>query len=268
MNLTEKEQKLKEIIKEHGRVAVAFSSGVDSTLLLKICADTLGKENVIAITACSVAFPEREQNEAIEFCKSEGIKQIKFNINQLEIPGFCSNPPDRCYICKKAIFTELCAVAKDENCDCVFEGSNLDDDNDYRPGMRAIKELGVISPLRQAELTKAEIRKLSAKLNLKTAKKPSLACLATRFEYGDIITEDKLKMIDKAEQKLIELGLNQVRVRLHGKTARIEVEKSQMQTVLDNKDEITEAFKSYGFDYVTLDLNGYTQGSMNKSIGK
>ena len=236
--------------------------------MLKICADTLGKENVIAITACSVAFPEREQNEAIEFCKSEGIKQIKFNINQLEIPGFCSNPPDRCYICKKAIFTELCAVAKDENCDCVFEGSNLDDDNDYRPGMRAIKELGVISPLRQAELTKAEIRKLSAKLNLKTAKKPSLACLATRFEYGDIITEDKLKMIDKAEQKLIELGLNQVRVRLHGKTARIEVEKSQMQTVLDNKDEITEAFKSYGFDYVTLDLNGYTQGSMNKSIGK
>ncbi|MDO4363305.1 MAG: ATP-dependent sacrificial sulfur transferase LarE, partial [Clostridia bacterium] len=248
--------------------AVAFSSGVDSTLLLKICANTLGKENVIAITACSVAFPEREQNESIEFCKSEGIKQIKFNINQLEIPGFCSNPPDRCYICKKAIFTELCDIAKNENCDCVFEGSNLDDDNDYRPGMRAIKELGVISPLRQAELTKAEIRKLSANLNLKTAKKPSLACLATRFEYGDTITEGKLKMIDKAEQKLIELGLNQVRVRLHGKTARIEVEKSQMQTVLDNKDEITEAFKSYGFDYITLDLNGYTQGSMNKSIGK
>lgn len=268
MNLTEKEQKLKEIIKGHDRVAVAFSSGVDSTLLLKICADTLGKENVVAITACSLAFPEREQNESSEFCKSEGIKQIKFNINQLELPKFCTNPPDRCYICKKAIFTKLCDIAKNENCDCVFEGSNLDDDNDYRPGMRAIKELGVISPLRQAELTKAEIRELSAKSGLKTAKKPSLACLATRFEYGDTITEDKLKMIDRAEQKLIDLGFNQVRVRLHEKAARIEVEKSQMQKVLDNKDEITRAFNLYGFDYISLDLNGYTQGSMNKAIGK
>lgn len=268
MNLTEKEQELIRIITEHGRVTVAFSSGVDSTLLLKICADTLGKENVIAITACSLAFPEREQNESIEFCKSEGIRQIKFNINQLEIPGFCSNPPDRCYICKKAIFTEICKIAEEQNCNCVFEGSNLDDDSDYRPGMRAIKELGVISPLKQAELTKAEIRKLSAKLNLKTAQKPSLACLATRLEYGDTITEDKLIMIDKAEQMLINLGFNQVRVRLHGKTARIEVEKPQMQAVLDNKDEINETLKSYGFDYITLDLNGYIQGSMNKAIGK
>ncbi len=268
MNLAEKEQKLKNIIGEHNRVAVAFSSGVDSTLLLKVCADTLGKENVIAITACSLAFPEREQNESSEFCKNEGITQIKFNINQLEIPGFCSNPPDRCYICKKAIFTKLCEFAKKQNCDCVFEGSNLDDDNDYRPGMRAIKELGVVSPLRQAELSKSEIREISEKLQLKTAKKPSFACLATRFEYGDTITEEKLKMIGNAEQMLINLGFNQVRVRLHNKIGRIEVDNSQMQKVIDNKDKITESFKSYGFDYVTLDLDGYVQGSMNKLIGE
>ena len=268
MKLTEKKQKLENIIKEHSRVAVAFSSGVDSTLLLKVCADTLGAENVIAITACSFAFPEREQNESSEFCKTEGIRQIKIFVNQLEIPGFCSNPPDRCYICKKAIFTEICKKAKEQNCDCVFEGSNLDDDNDYRPGMRAIKKLGVISPLKQAELSKSEIREISKKLQLKTAKKPSLACLATRFEYGDIITESKLKMIDRAEQYLIDLGFYQVRVRLHGKTARIEVEKSQMQKIFDDKEKIIETFTSFGFDYITLDLNGYIQGSMNKAIGK
>lgn len=268
MTTAKKEQELKRIITEHGKVAVAFSSGVDSTLLLKECAETLGAENVVAITACSVAFPKREQNESTEFCKSEGIKQIQFNINPLEIPSFCTNPPDRCYICKKAIFTEICRIAEEQKCNCVFEGSNLDDDNDYRPGMRAIRELGVVSPLRKAELTKTEIRLLSEKLKLKTASKPSFACLATRLEYGDTITEEKLKMIDRAEQMLINLGFNQVRVRLHGKTARIEVEKSQMQAVLDNKDKINETLKSYGFDYITLDLNGYIQGSMNKAIGK
>lgn len=266
MTTAEKEQELKRIITEHGKVAVAFSSGVDSTLLLKECADTLGAENVVAITACSLAFPKREQSESTEFCKSEGIKQICFDINPLEIPSFCTNPPDRCYICKKAIFTEICRIAKEQKCDCVFEGSNLDDDNDYRPGMRAIQELGVISPLRKAELTKAEIRLLSEKLKLKTASKPSFACLATRLEYGDTITKEKLKMIDRAEQMLIDLGIKQVRVRLHGKTARIEVEREQMQTVLDNADKITTAFQSYGFDYTALDLNGYKTGNMNKSI--
>lgn len=266
MTTAEKEQELKRIITEHGKVAVAFSSGVDSTLLLKECADTLGAENVVAITACSLAFPTREQNESTEFCKSEGIKQIQFNINPLEIPCFCTNPPDRCYICKKAIFTEICRIAKEQKCNCVFEGSNLDDDNDYRPGMRAIQELGVVSPLRKAELTKAEIRFLSEKLKLKTASKPSFACLATRLEYGDTITEEKLKMIDRAEQLLIDLGINQVRVRLHGKTARIEVEQEQMQAVLDNADKITTAFQGYGFDYTALDLNGYKTGNMNKSI--
>ena len=266
MTTAEKEQELKRIITEHGKVAVAFSSGVDSTLLLKECADTLGVENVVAITACSLAFPTRERNESTEFCKSEGIKQIQFNINPLEIPSFCTNPPDRCYICKKAIFTEICRIAKEQKCDCVFEGSNLDDDNDYRPGMRAIQELGVVSPLRKAELTKAEIRLLSEKLKLKAASKPSFACLATRLEYGDTITEEKLKMIDRAEQLLIDLGINQVRVRLHGKTARIEVEQEQMQTVLENADKITTAFQNYGFDYTALDLNGYKTGNMNKSI--
>ena len=266
MKLYEKEQKLTKSIKGNGKVAVAFSGGVDSTLLLKECADTLGAENVVAITACSLAFPKREQNESTEFCKSEGIKQIQFNINPLKIPSFCTNPPDRCYICKKAIFTEICKISDEQKCNCVFEGSNLDDDNDYRPGMRAIQELGVVSPLRKAELTKAEIRLLSEKLKLKTASKPSFACLATRLEYGDTITEDKLKMIDRAEQLLIDLGINQVRVRLHGKTARIEVEQERMQAVLENADKITTAFQDYGFDYTALDLNGYKTGNMNKSI--
>lgn len=268
MTINEKEQRLLCTIKNHGKVAVAFSSGVDSTFLLKMCADALGKENVVAITACSLAFPQREQGEAEDFCKAEGIKQIEFTVNQLDIPAFCANPPDRCYICKTAIFTGICAIAKREGCDCVLEGSNLDDDSDYRPGMRAIKELGVLSPLRTAELTKAEIRELSKAHSLPTASKPSLACLATRIAYGEIITEDKLKKIDKAEQTLLSLDCKQVRVRMHGNSARIEVAKEQMPLILENAEQIEKAFSAIGFDFTSLDLNGYRQGSLNKMIGK
>lgn len=262
MTLEQKRETLKENIKSLGKVAVAFSSGVDSTLLLAVCKEVLG-DNVVAITANSVSFPERERTEAFDFCKDNGIEQIEFSVNQLEIEGFKENPVDRCYICKKALFSSICEIAKENDCNYVLEGSNLDDDNDYRPGMRAIKELGVLSPLRDAQLTKAEIRQLSTQMNLPTAKKQSFACLATRFVYGDEITEEKLSMIDKAEQELLDLGFSQVRVRLHGKIARIEVAQNQMQRLLDIAPTITSHFKSYGFDYVTMDLSGYNLGSMN-----
>ena len=266
MKLYEKEQKLTKSIKGNGKVAVAFSGGVDSTLLLKECVDTLGCENVVAITACSLAFPEREKSEAQELCNQLGVKQIMFDINQLDIPGFAQNLPNRCYLCKKALFKGICYIAKSNGCRWIAEGSNLDDLDDYRPGMQAIKELGVSSPLQEAGLTKAEIRELSARHSLPTYSKQSFACLATRLEYGDTITDEKLEKIGNAEQFLLDMGFEQVRVRLHSNSADIEVAPHQRQMLLDNADKITNALLGYGFSFVTMSLSGYRQGSMNKTI--
>lgn len=266
MKLYEKEQKLTESIKGNGKVAVAFSGGVDSTLLLKECVDALGCDNVVTITACSLAFPEREKSEAQDICNQLGVKQVMFDINQLDIPGFAQNPPNRCYLCKKALFKGICYIAKANGCRWIAEGSNLDDLNDYRPGMQAIKELGVSSPLQEAGLTKAEIRELSAQHNLPTHSKQSFACLATRIEYGDAITDEKLEKIGNAEQFLLDMGFEQVRVRLHSNCADIEVAPHQRQMVLDSADKITNALLGYGFSFVTMSLAGYRQGSMNKTI--
>lgn len=269
ITLEKKYQKLQEILRSLESVAVAFSGGVDSTFLLKVAQETLG-DKAIAITAYPCSFTERERKETEDFCRENHIHQEICKLNEFEIPGFRQNPPDRCYICKKGIFTRLWEVAKKNNINVLAEGSNMDDLGDYRPGRRAIQELGVRSPLQEAGLYKEEIRELSKDMNLPTWNKPSFACLASRFVYGETITEEKLHMVDQAEQFLMDLGFHQFRVRIHGTMARIEVPAEEILKIADNetRTKITEKFHTLGFSYVTLDLQGFRSGSMNETLEK
>ncbi len=265
--LHKKKQILDNYLKELGSVVVAFSSGVDSTFLLKCAHDVLG-DNAIAITARSCSFPVRELNEATAFCKAEGIKQIIVDSEELAIEGFRENPKNRCYLCKHELFTKIRDIAEEYDIPYIAEGSNTDDEGDYRPGLLAVVELKVKSPLREAGLSKADIRALSKEMNLPTWDKQSFACLASRFVYGETITEDKLSMVDRAEQRLLDLGFHQVRVRIHGNIARIEIDRSEFPKII--QPEIAEPLDQYlhelGFLYVTLDLHGYQTGSMNKTL--
>ena len=265
--LENKLENLKAYLKKLKKVAIAFSSGVDSTFLLKVAHDEL-KENVIALSIKADSFPEREINQAVEFCKNENIKHIVVEFDELKIEGFKSNPPNRCYLCKKALFQKMKEIAKQNNIEYILEGSNLDDESDYRPGMQAVFELGIKSPLKELRFSKNEIRILSRKLGLKTADKPSYACLASRFTYGEEITKEKLHMVDSAEQFLLDLGFYQVRVRLHDNIARIEVIPDEFEKILKNKKQITDKLKLFGFKYITLDLTGYRSGSMNEILDK
>ena len=265
--MNEKFASLKKYLSELGSMAVAFSGGVDSTFLLKVAHDLLG-EKVIAVTAASKALPARELEVTKNFCQTENIRQVIFNSDELISEIFLRNPKDRCYICKRAIFEKILSIAAENNIAHVVEGSNMDDTGDYRPGMRAIAELEIRSPLRQVGLWKKEIRALSKDLNLKTWDKPSYACLASRFVYGESITPEKLTMIDKAEEFLIDAGFKQVRVRLHGNIARIEILPSDFDKFMEKnfREAVDAQFKNYGFDFVTLDLQGYRVGSMNGGI--
>ena len=258
---------LKKMLKDFGSAAVAFSSGVDSTFLLYAAKEALG-DKAFAITAQSCSFPKRERDEAKEFCSSLGIRQVGFESDELNIEGFSQNPPNRCYLCKRELFGKMMEIAESEGAAVVVEGSNLDDEGDYRPGLQAIKELGILSPLRSIGFTKDDIRALSRHLNLPTWDKQSFACLSTRFVYGETITKEKLGMVDKAEQLLLDLGFHQVRVRIHGTMARIEVLPEEFEKLISEeiRTKITSSLKSFGFTYVSMDLTGYRTGSMNEVI--
>lgn len=265
----EKLKKLKDYLKELNSVAVAFSSGVDSTFLLKTAHDVLG-DKVIAVTASSCSFPKRELNEAKSFCEQQGIKHIICESEELKIEGFSKNPENRCYLCKRELLQKIEKIAAENQIENIIEGSNMDDEGDYRPGLLAVAELGVKSPLRKAELTKAEIRMLSKKMGLSTWSKQSFACLSTRFAYGETITQEKLSMVDKAEQLLLDMGFRQIRVRIHGTIARIEILPKEFGKLMQEETRIfiVSKLKEYGFTYVTLDLQGYRMGSMNETLGK
>lgn len=265
--MKDKAEKLKEYLQQQKSVAVAFSGGVDSTYLLKVAHDALG-DCCVAVTASSCSFPERELKEAKEFCKANEIRHIVVRSEELEIEGFRHNPKNRCYLCKRELFEKIWSIAHELGLSAVVEGSNTDDNGDYRPGLTAVKELGVLSPLRYVGLSKAEIRELSRELGLPTWNKQSFACLSSRFVYGETIDEERLSMVDKAEQLLLDEGFHQVRVRIHGKIARIEIEPAEFQKLLRIREKIHSALRSYGFSYVALDLGGYRTGSMNETLGE
>lgn len=266
-NVKTKFEKLKEILAGTGGIAVAFSGGVDSTFLAKVSHDILG-DKMMAVTARSTTFPEREYKEALSFAEKESINHVTIVSEELEIEGFSSNPPDRCFFCKSELFKKIFTAAAVKGIKTVADGSNVDDMNDYRPGMRAAKELGVISPLKMAGLSKEDIRILSKEMKLATWDKQSFACLASRFPYGERISGEKLIMVDKAEQFLLDSGFRQVRVRHHGDIARIEVGSEELSRFFDERlmKSVHEKLCSIGFKYVCLDLQGYRTGSMNKTL--
>ena len=265
--LQDKLTALREYIKGLGSLAVGFSGGVDSTLLLAVAHEVLG-DKAIAVTTVHAAIPGRELSEAEEFCKEHGIRHFTCEFDPFKLEEFRKNGPERCYFCKRGVFLEIKKVADENGIEYLAEGSNMDDLGDYRPGLKAVEELAVTSPLREAKLYKAEIREISKAMGLPTWSKPAYACLASRFVYGEEITEEKLRMIDSAEQFLIEHGFYEERVRIHGNIARIEVPARDIARLAadDMREAVYKRFKEIGFLYVTLDMHGYQMGSMNATI--
>ena len=267
--LLDKYDILKRTLTSYQSVAVAFSGGVDSTFLLYTAVKTLGANKTLAVTAKSQVIPNEEMAETTAFCKKNGIRQMIIEPNVLQIPGFTENPPERCYLCKKSLFAQMKDIALDTGMRVLVDGSNADDNGDFRPGMRALEELGIHSPMAELGFTKKEIRALSRALDLPTWDKPSYACLATRIPYGETIDATKLALIEKAEKYLHGLGFQEVRVRVHGTVcARIEMNPNDFSRFMrgDVRLEVNTVLKQMGFAYVSLDLQGYRTGSLNEVL--
>lgn len=262
-----KYEELVKYIKTLGSVAVAYSGGVDSALLLYAANEALGHK-AMAITVNADTFPERECADTVNFSRKLGVRHEIVDFDVFSIEGFSKNTKNRCYICKKKLLGSVIEEAKSYGIDKVVEGSNLDDEGDYRPGLIAVKELGVLSPLRELRFTKADIRSCARSLGITVWNKPSMACLASRIPYEEEISREKLHMVGKGEEILGKLGFVQYRVRLHGNIARIEVEPSEFDRILDPmlREKIYEEFSKIGFLYIALDLKGYRTGSLNEHV--
>ncbi len=260
-------KKLKENIKTLESVVVAFSGGVDSSLVAKVCYDVLGNK-ALAVTARSETYPAHEYEEAKKIAQEIGIPHLTINTSELGIKGFAENPPNRCYFCKSELFGKLREIADEKGYKNVADGANLDDTNEYRPGLDAARELAVRSPLKESGLRKDDIRKISKYLKLSNWDKPSYACMSSRFPYGQSITEEKLSIVSAAEEYLRGIGLKQFRVRHHDTIARIEALPEDFARLLQNgsRSELVKKFKQIGYTYVTIDMEGYRSGSMNEVL--
>ena len=265
--LAEKLDRVRALVRSLESLLVAFSGGVDSTLLAKLAHDELGSR-AAAVTARSPTYPQFEFEEAVALGREIGIRHISIETDELSIGAFRNNPPDRCYHCKRELFGKLLAMAREMGLRHVADGANADDTSDFRPGLKAAAEMGIRSPLREAGLTKEDIRRISRAIGLPTWDKPSYACLASRFPYGERIAAESIERVAKAEEFLHGLGIRQVRVRHHGSTARIEVPPGQIAHLAqpERREVIVAHFKKLGYTYVTLDLQGYRTGSMNEVL--
>jgi uncharacterized protein len=266
--LEERLKQLEGIVAPYGSALVAFSGGVDSSLALAISARALPKDEVLAVTSNNETYLPSELDLARNFAATLGVEHLVVNTRELDDPNYASNPTNRCYFCKSTLYSDLAKLASERGYACVVDGANKDDEGDYRPGRKAAKELGVVSPLSVAGVGKAEVRELAKHLGLPSWDKPALACLSSRFPYGQEITAEKLSQVARAEEFLRKEGFRQVRVRHHGEIARLEVAPAEMERAFALREEISAELKDAGFLYVTLDLAGYKSGSLNAALGK
>jgi uncharacterized protein len=266
--LNEKYERLRQMIRGYRLLLVACSGGVDSALLVKVAHEVLG-DRLLAVTAVGPIFPAREAAEAKALAVALGVRHLQVEVDMLAVEGFAGNPPERCYLCKRVLYGRLLEIARAEGLDRVADGAHADDPGQHRPGLKAARELGVVSPLIEAGLTKAEVRMLSKRLGLPTAELPSSACLASRVPYGEAITPAKLRMIDEAEQFVKGLGFAQVRVRHHGDVARIEVAADEIERLASKpvREQVVRGLAEIGYHYVALDCRGYRSGSMDEVLG-